>query len=109
MLATLNLDALPEPVKIGVAPAMCTFPCLPFWGQLAPHDDSVCSREQAIYMGITKAITKISDEGKVHTNIISEAATECNEHLAALWGDPRETPSEHAFTTRRAPGHLRKG
>ena len=81
-LASPQLDALPQPVQIGVAPAMCIFPCKPYWGN-TKHDEPLdLTAEHGAYVGMTDDIITHRDDGTIKHNEISEAATATISQLA---------------------------
>jgi hypothetical protein len=109
MLASLQLEAIPQPVQIGVAPALCIFPCKPYWGNTADNEHQDLSEEHATYLGVTSNIITHKEDGSTINNKLSVAAVENINQLAEEWGDARITPAALAITARKALGHLRKG
>ena len=90
LLATMPLEAIPQSVRIGIAPAMCVFPCRPYWGNIAADfDEQDLSAEPPLFIGIGKmACPRQRGDGSIHRNAISEDALETIQALAEKWGAP---------------------
>ena len=109
MLATLQVEAIPQSVLIGIAPAMCVFPCQPYWGNTADATEQDLSVDHARFIGINKVISTTGEDGSVHHNKISEEAESTIQKLTEIWGDSRNSGTILAITARKALGHLRQG
>ncbi len=51
-------------MKIGIAPALCIFPCLPYWGNSEGNINDDLSCENARHIGISRTITTVKQDGK---------------------------------------------
>ena len=109
MLAAMPLEAIPQPVQIGVAPALGIFPCKPFWGNTEADVQHDLPENISVYLGISDTITTKREDGTEKHNKLSAAALDTVNTLAEEWGDARVSPSTLAITARKALGHLRKG
>ena len=89
-LAALPIDTIPHPVGIGIAPAMCIFPCRPYSGDIADDDMQDLGENLDSFIGISDTITHARADGTTSKNKLSAAAAEEIDNLAALWGDARE-------------------
>lgn len=109
MLASIPLEALPQSLRIGIAPAMCIFPCKPYWGNVDNDTQQDLPEDIATLIGITDTITTTRDDGTQKHNKISGDATTAINSLTDEWGDARTNSNVLAITARRALGHMRQG
>lgn len=107
-LAALQIEVLPPAVQIGIAPALCVYPCKPYWAITNDDINLDLSSGSARYIGISKEIISIKKDGAAFTNRISAAAEATIEMLSERWGDARITLGVLNFTGRKALGHSRQ-